>query len=82
MALLNLIITYIWFGATVPEKYLTSLENKTYPIQILLNPPNNYTYKKDIQKADRYRLDHLRNGGVYSDFDTYFYYDCLMKICS
>lgn len=62
----------------IPENNLLRLQNITNPIRILLNPPNNYTYKLEIQKADRYRLEFLLNGGVYCDFDTFYYYDCLM----
>lgn len=36
--MLELLITYIWFGLNVPEGYLTKLSEVDYPIQILINP--------------------------------------------
>lgn len=77
-----LIITYIWFGVTIPEEYLIRLSNANYPVQILINPPENQNLNKntyDIQKADLYRLQYLKNGGIYSDFDNIINYTCLMK---
>lgn len=48
-------------------------------MQLLINPPNNLTYPLDIQKADRYRLEHLKNGGIYADFDLNMNYTCVMN---
>ncbi len=76
--MLNLIVTYIWIGSIVPEDYLISFSEVKYPVRILINPPNNYTHELDIQKADHYRLEFLRNGGLYVDFDTRMNYEKLM----
>ncbi len=77
--MLRLMIIYVWFGAMVPEDYLLQFTETNYPARILLNPINNLPYKRDIMKADRYRLEVLKNGGLYSDFDNRINYDCLMK---
>jgi mannosyltransferase OCH1-like enzyme len=80
--MLQLVITYIWFGATIPEFYLTQFTDRQYPIQILINPvPSRVvaSLELDIQKADRYKLEVLKDGGVYSDFDNRIDYECLMK---
>lgn len=80
--MLHLVITYIWFGAVVPTKYLQRFAALTHPARLLINPVNNMTYQLDIQKADRYRLEVLKDGGVYADFDTPVVYDCLMRYLS
>ena len=76
--MLQLVITYIWFGSVVPPKYLEHFASLTYPARLLINPINNMTYPLDIQKADRHRLEVLKDGGVYADLDTTIVYDCLM----
>lgn len=41
------------------------------------------SYPLNIQKADRYRLEFLKNGGVYADFDTIILdisTECTLKI--
>lgn len=54
--MLKVLITFIWFGALVPEEYLTPLADAGYPTEILLNPENNMTYTHDVIKTDRYKL--------------------------
>lgn len=81
--MLTLIITYLWIGPNIPEDYLVKFGSVNYPVQIYINPPTNYDYSLNIMKADRYRLELLKDGGVYSDFDaTIRDYDCLMKVLS
>ena len=77
--MLQLLITFIWFGATIPEDYMIKLGEITYPYQLLMNPFYNTKLKLDIQKSDRYRLEFLRHGGIYSDIDNNIHnYTCLM----
>lgn len=76
--MLQLVITYIWFGSIVPERYLLRFAEVDYPARLLINPVNNMSYPLNIQKADRYRLEYLKNGGVYADFDTTIRYDSIM----
>jgi hypothetical protein len=81
--MLPLVITYIWIGTAIPEDYLISLSNVSYPVQVLINPPTNDTLQLNIQKADRYRLEFLKNGGIYADFDVKIVnYECLMRVLS
>jgi mannosyltransferase OCH1-like enzyme len=78
--MLELMIAYIWFGYFVPEDYIASLSNVSYPVQLLLNPPYHGYLPFIIQTSDRFRLDLLKtNGGLYSDFDNTISYNCLMK---
>lgn len=44
----QLIITYVWFGLTIPEEYLIKLSQVHYPIQVLLNPVFNTSLRLDI----------------------------------
>lgn len=78
--MLQLVITYIWFGLSIPEDYLIQLGKVNYPIQILLNPIMNTSLKLDIHKSHLYRLQHVQDGGIYSDFDSQITnYTCLME---
>ena len=36
-------------------------------------------YSLDVMKADRYRLEAIKDGGIYVDFDLYMNYTCLMN---
>jgi hypothetical protein len=78
--MLQLIITYIWFGAVVPEDYLIQLSQVNYPVRLLINPVSNLPYSLDIMKSDRYRLEAIKDGGIYADFDLSINYPCLMGI--
>jgi hypothetical protein len=78
--MLQLTILYIWFGLTLPEEYLLQMSKLTYPIEIHLNPVTKIPMPGlNIQKSYRYRLELLRDGGLYSDFDNTIDYECLMK---
>lgn len=81
--MLALIITYIWIGLNIPEDYLIKFASVNYPVQVFVNPPTNYGYDLNIMKADRYRLQLLKDGGLYTDFDVQIRdYNCLMKVLS
>lgn len=81
--MLALIVTYVWIGANIPEDYLIKLSTVNYPVQIYINPPTNDDYQLNIMKADRYRLEALKDGGLYTDFDVQIRdYNCLMKLLS
>ena len=78
--MLQLLITFIWFGTTIPEDYIIKLGEVNFPYKLLMNPFFNTTLKLDIHKSYRYRLEYLRRGGIYSDIDnTIHNYTCLME---
>jgi hypothetical protein len=47
------------------------MSNLTYPIEILINPITKLSMPGlNIEKSYKYRLEILKNGGLYSDFDN------------